>query len=37
VAAGRIRKSNRAFAWINRALGGMFVYLGVRVAMAEMR
>jgi RhtB (resistance to homoserine/threonine) family protein len=36
-AAGRIRKSNRAFAWINRALGGMFVYLGVRVAMAEMR
>jgi threonine/homoserine/homoserine lactone efflux protein len=36
-AAGRVRKSNRAFAWINRALGGLFVYLGVRVAMAEMR
>jgi threonine/homoserine/homoserine lactone efflux protein len=36
-AAGRIRKSNHAFAWINRALGGMFLYLGVRVAMAEMR
>ena len=36
-AAGRIRKSNRAFAWINRSLGGMFVYLGVRVAMAQSR
>ncbi len=36
-AAGRIRKSNRAFAWINRALGGMFVYLGARVAMAQSR
>lgn len=36
-AAGRIRKSNRAFAWINRALGGTFVYLGVRVAMAQSR
>jgi threonine/homoserine/homoserine lactone efflux protein len=32
-AAGRIRRSNRALAWINRALGGWFVYLGVRVAM----
>ncbi len=37
-AAGRIRKSNnRVFAWINRALGGMFVYLGIRVAMAQSR
>jgi threonine/homoserine/homoserine lactone efflux protein len=36
-AAGRIRKSNRAFAWINRALGGTFVYLGFRVAMAQSR
>jgi RhtB (resistance to homoserine/threonine) family protein len=36
-AAGRIRKSNRTFAWINRSLGGMFVYLGVRVAMAQSR
>jgi threonine/homoserine/homoserine lactone efflux protein len=36
-AAGRIRKSDRAFAWINRALGGMFVYLGVRVAMVQSR
>jgi threonine/homoserine/homoserine lactone efflux protein len=32
-AAGRIRQSGRALAWINRALGGLFVYLGVRVAM----
>ena len=32
-AAGRIRQSGQAFAWINRALGGLFVYLGVRVAM----
>jgi threonine/homoserine/homoserine lactone efflux protein len=36
-AAGRIRKSNRAFAWINHGLGGMFVYLGARVAMAQSR
>jgi threonine/homoserine/homoserine lactone efflux protein len=36
-AAGRIRKSAQAFAWINRGLGGVFVYLGVRVAMAETR
>ena len=27
-AAGRIRQSGRALAWINRALGGLFVYLG---------
>jgi threonine/homoserine/homoserine lactone efflux protein len=32
-APGRIRQSGRALAWINRALGGLFVYLGVRVAM----
>jgi threonine/homoserine/homoserine lactone efflux protein len=24
-------------AWINRLLGGMFVYLGVRVAMMDTR
>lgn len=36
-AAGRIRRSGRAFAWISRALGGLFVYLGVRVAMAQSR
>ncbi len=36
-AAGRIRKSGRILAWINRGLGGLFCYLGVRVAMTEMR
>jgi threonine/homoserine/homoserine lactone efflux protein len=36
-AAGRIRKSGRAFAWINRGLGGLFFYLGVRVAMTQSR
>jgi threonine/homoserine/homoserine lactone efflux protein len=36
-AAGRIRRSVSAMAWINRALGGLFVYLGVRVAMLEAR
>jgi threonine/homoserine/homoserine lactone efflux protein len=24
-------------AWINRALGGLFVYLGIRLALFEMR
>jgi threonine/homoserine/homoserine lactone efflux protein len=32
-AAGRIRQSGQALRWIDRALGGLFVYLGVRVAM----
>lgn len=36
-AAGRIRQSGQAFAWINRALGGLFVYLGIRVAMLQTR
>ncbi len=36
-AAHRIRESEGAIAWINRALGGLFVWLGVRVAMIEMR
>jgi threonine/homoserine/homoserine lactone efflux protein len=36
-AAGRIRKSGRILAWINRGLGGLFCYLGVRVAMTEIR
>jgi threonine/homoserine/homoserine lactone efflux protein len=34
-AAARIRQSEGAIAWINRALGGLFVYLGIRVAMLE--
>src|SRR6476620_11286485 len=36
-AAGRIRQSAGAMAWINRSLGGLFVYLGIRVAMLEAR
>lgn len=36
-AAGRIRQSADTMAWINRLLGGMFVYLGVRVAMMDTR
>ena len=36
-AAARIRQSEGAMAWINRALGGLFVYLGVRIAMLETR
>ncbi len=36
-AAGRIRRSDGTMGWINRALGGLFVYLGVRVAMLEAR
>ena len=36
-AAGRIRQSADVMVWINRVLGGLFVYLGVRVAMLETR
>lgn len=36
-AARSIRQSSRALLWINRALGGMFIYLGVRVAMLQSR
>lgn len=36
-AATRLRQSAGAIAWINRALGGLFVYLGIRVAMLEAR
>ncbi|WOH67217.1 LysE family translocator [Bradyrhizobium sp. BWA-3-5] len=35
--AGRIRQSAGGVAWVNRALGGLFVYLGIRVAMLEAR
>jgi threonine/homoserine/homoserine lactone efflux protein len=34
-AAGRIRESSGVVPWINRVLGGLFVYLGFRVAMLE--
>jgi threonine/homoserine/homoserine lactone efflux protein len=36
-AASRIRQSGNVMLWINRVLGGMFVYLGVRVAMLQTR
>ena len=36
-AAGRIRQSGRALVWLNRALGAMFVAMGVRVAMMQNR
>jgi threonine/homoserine/homoserine lactone efflux protein len=36
-AAGRLRQSGLALRWINRALGGLFVYLGVRVALLQTR
>jgi threonine/homoserine/homoserine lactone efflux protein len=32
-----IRQSGRALLWINRALGGLFVYLGVRIAALQAR
>jgi threonine/homoserine/homoserine lactone efflux protein len=36
-AAHRLRQSEGIIAWINRALGGLFVYLGFRVAMIQAR
>jgi len=36
-AARRFSGSGRAMRWINRALGGMFVYLGARIAMIQAR
>jgi threonine/homoserine/homoserine lactone efflux protein len=35
--AHRARPARRAVTWINRSLGALFVYLGVRVAMIEAR
>jgi threonine/homoserine/homoserine lactone efflux protein len=35
--ARRMARSGRAMAWINRALGGMFVYLGTRLALLHGR
>ena len=34
-AAGRVRRSSNAMAWINRGLGALFIYLGARIALAE--
>ena len=36
-ATGGIRQSAGAIGWINRSLGALFIYLGVRVAMLEPR
>jgi len=36
-AAARLRQSGGALVWINRALGGLFVYLGVRIAALQAR
>jgi threonine/homoserine/homoserine lactone efflux protein len=36
-AAHRVRQSEGVVVWINRALGALFVYLGFRVAMLDMR
>jgi len=36
-AASRVRQSGRAFASLHRALGGLFVYLGIRVALLQAR
>ena len=36
-AAGRVRQSGQALLWIDRALGGLFIYLGARVAMLQAR
>jgi threonine/homoserine/homoserine lactone efflux protein len=35
--ARHARQSGRAMRWINRALGGMFVYLGARIALLQAR
>ena len=36
-AAGRIRQSARSLLWIDRGLGGLFVYLGARIATLQAR
>jgi threonine/homoserine/homoserine lactone efflux protein len=36
-AAGRVRRSAGILLWINRVLGGVFVYLGARIAMLQAR
>ncbi len=35
--ASRVRQSPRAVLWINRALGGTFVFLGARLAMLQAK
>ncbi len=36
-AATRVRRSGRAMALFNRALGGLFVFLGARIALFQAR
>lgn len=36
-AASRVKQSRQIMVWINRALGSLFIYLGVRVAMLQQR
>ena len=36
-AAGHVRNSGRAMALINRGLGALFIYLGVRIAFAQAK
>ncbi len=36
-AASRVKQSRQVMVWINRALGSLFIYLGVRVAMLQQR
>jgi threonine/homoserine/homoserine lactone efflux protein len=33
--AGRVQRSGGLMAWVNRGLGALFVYLGVRIALVE--
>ncbi|MGJ4930572.1 LysE family translocator [Bradyrhizobium sp. HKCCYLS2038] len=35
--ARRVRGSSAALLWVNRVIGGLFIYLGVRIAMLEAR
>ncbi|MGJ5006704.1 LysE family translocator [Bradyrhizobium oligotrophicum] len=36
-AARRVRGSSATLLWLNRAIGGLLIYLGVRIAMLEAR
>jgi threonine/homoserine/homoserine lactone efflux protein len=36
-AAVRVRSSSGAIAWINRGLGALFIYLGVRIAFSQAK
>jgi threonine/homoserine/homoserine lactone efflux protein len=36
-AAARVRSSQGAITWINRSLGALFIYLGVRIAFSQAK